>query len=111
MDCLPPAKTGRSAPPGGEKCQRPYRSHFLALSKDNHAQSGVPSQIMGRPGGTGGQPVLCRIVALGGQAHLRRWCCSLVLLKKKSQRTRRPAPRTMPGAAAVYLRKEEYLLS
>lgn len=44
---------------------RERRSHFLALSKDNHAQSGVPSQIRGRPGVTGGQPVLCRIVAVG----------------------------------------------
>ena len=43
---------------------RERRSHFLALSKDNHAQSGVPSQIRGRPGGSGGQPVLCRIVAV-----------------------------------------------
>ena len=44
---------------------RERRSHFLALSKDNHAQSGVLSQIRGRPGETGGQPVLCRIVAVG----------------------------------------------
>ena len=29
---------------------RERRSHFLALSKDNHAQSGVPSQIRGQLG-------------------------------------------------------------
>ena len=41
-----------------------------------------------------------RIEQRVGPAQLQRWCYSLVLPKKKSQRTRRPAPRTMPGAAA-----------
>src|SRR5699024_6755164 len=45
-----------------------------------------------RPGGASSQLVRLRIVAVGGLSHLRRWCCSLVLLPEKSQRTRRPAP-------------------
>ena len=41
---------------------------------------------------------------MDGEAHLRRWCCSLVPpVWKKSQRTRRPAPRMMLGAAAIQL--------
>ena len=90
---------------------RERRSHFLALSKDNHAQSGVPSQIRGQLGRQAASLSYAGSWPWGGPAQLRCWCCSLVLPKKKSQRTRRPAPRTMPGAAAVYLRKEEYPLS
>ena len=60
---------------------RERRSHFLALSKDNHAQSGVPSQIRGRPGVTGGQPVLCRIVAVGWPGPV----AALVLFARSSE--------------------------
>ena len=41
------------------------RAHFLDLSKDNYTRRGAPTQTRGRPGGTGGQPVHCRIVAVG----------------------------------------------
>lgn len=42
------------------------------------------------------------------EAHLRRWCLSLVLRGEKSPRTRRPAPRAMLRAAAVPLRRGLY---
>ena len=69
---------------------RERRSHFLALSKDNHAQSGVPSQIRGRPGGSGGQPVLCRIVAVGWPGPV----AALVLFARSSEEkvTAHPPP-------------------
>ena len=44
---------------------RARRAHFLDLSKDNYTRRGAPTQTRGRPGGTGGQPVHCRIVAVG----------------------------------------------
>ena len=54
---------------------RERRAHFLDLSKDNYTRldlskdnytrRGAPTQTRGRPGGTGGQPVHCRIVAVG----------------------------------------------
>ena len=44
---------------------RERRAHFLDLSKDNYTRRGAPTQTRGRPGGTDGQPVHCRIVAVG----------------------------------------------
>lgn len=39
--------------------------------------SALPHNGKRQPGGTGGQPVLWRIVAVGWPSHFRRWCCSL----------------------------------
>jgi len=44
---------------------RERRPHFLDPSKDSFIRGGAPTQARGRPGGTGGQPVLQRIVAVG----------------------------------------------
>ena len=84
--CLPPCKKIENAAP-----------IFFALSKDNHAQSGVPSQIRGQPGGQA-QPA-CPMPDRGRGAAgpvAKVGVVRSFFRKKKSQR-RHPAPRTARG--------------
>jgi len=83
----------------------------LTCPKTTTLGTAIPHRLEGGPEGQAASLSYAGSWPWVGPAQLRCWCCSLVLPKKKSQRTHRPAPRTMPGAAAVYLRKEEYLLS
>lgn len=44
----------------------------------------------------------------GGLSHLRHWCCSLVFLPEKSQRTCRPAPPFPARGDCLPSRRREY---
>ncbi|RGC22619.1 hypothetical protein DXA09_09140 [Absiella sp. AM54-8XD] len=63
----------------------------------------LPHSRRQRPGGTGGQPVLWRIVAVGWPGPPAAQVLVARSLVEKSPRTRRLAPRAMLGAAAVLL--------
>ena len=69
---------------------RERRPHLLDLSKDNFTRGGAPTQTRGRPRGTGGQPVLLRIVALGWPGPF----AALVLFARSSREevTAHPPP-------------------
>ena len=74
-------------------------------------RGGDPTQMKERPGGTGGQPVLWRIVAVGWPGPF----AAVVLFARSSveEVTAHPPPGSpqMLGAASGHQRREENLLS
>ena len=63
---------------------------FLPCPKTTILRAAFPRKIRGRPGGTGGQPVLCRIVAVGWPGPV----AALVLFARSSKEkvTAHPPP-------------------
>ncbi len=82
----------------------------LARHKTAILGSALPHSGKRWPGGTGGQPVLRRIVAVGWPSHLRRWCCSLVPVEEVTAHPPPGSPHYARGRP-LFRYGEENLLS